>query len=348
MTARRQRRQQTGQRQRHRARSGRGWLAGLLAAAVAVVIIYWATSPADPVSPQAASGPAAAASYAAAASAAAAGTASPTATASATPRPSASTPTPGASASTHPAAPHTTKAAASGSGGSTQAAVTGTQRSITVVNHTQQTIWAIVTNTTAAYPDGKKLLPGQSASLAVANNWGGRIWGRTGCASTGRGVCLTGDCTTVCSGPVTPTTLGEFSFNAFDNMDFYDVSMVDGSNLPMYINVSHTVTTDPLSASGCYKGTCTSPVNCPSAMRAMNGGQVIGCKPPCAAFGGDTYCCRGAWAGRDNCVPSKWPVDYTQVFKKAEPYAYSYAFDDGATMACKGQCYYRVTFGTTG
>ncbi|MCX5091832.1 thaumatin family protein [Streptomyces sp. NBC_00365] len=62
---------------------------------------------------------------------------------------------------------------------------------------------------------------------------------------------------------------------------------------------------------------------------------------------GGTYCCRGAWAGRDNCVPSKWPVDYTQVFKRAESYAYSYAFDDGATMPCKGACYYRVTFGTT-
>jgi hypothetical protein len=32
----------------------------------------------------------------------------------------------------------------------------------------------------------------------------------------------------------------------------------------------------------------------------------------------------------------------------AGPYAYSYAFDDGATMPCKGACYYRVTFGITG
>ena len=39
------------------------------------------------------------------------------------------------------------------------------------------------------------------------------------------------------------------------------------------------------------------------------------------------------------------PVDYTQVFKRAEPFAYSYAFDDSATMSCKGGCDYRVTFG---
>ncbi|MFD4527333.1 thaumatin family protein [Streptomyces sp. NPDC058470] len=67
-----------------------------------------------------------------------------------------------------------------------------------------------------------------------------------------------------------------------------------------------------------------------------------------AAFGGDTYCCLNKWAGRENCVPSKWSVDYTQVFKKAAPYAYSYAFDDEATMPCRGACYYRVTFGVTG
>ncbi|MGW0926796.1 thaumatin family protein [Streptomyces sp. NPDC002755] len=220
------------------------------------------------------------------------------------------------------------------------------KRLITVVNKTQKTVWAIVTNT-PVYPAGRKLAPGQSLSLTVANDWGGRIWGRTGCTGTAAGYCTTGDCTSVCGGGKPPTTLGEFSFDAYAGMDFYDVSMVDGSNLPMWINISHTTTVDPVSSAGCYKGVCTSEVDCPKAMQALEGGREIGCKPPCAAFDGDTYCCRGAWAGRDNCVPSKWPVDYTQVFKRAESYAYSYAFDDGATMPCKGACYYRVTFGTT-
>ncbi|MGW1625002.1 thaumatin family protein [Streptomyces sp. NPDC002172] len=223
------------------------------------------------------------------------------------------------------------------------------RRLITVVNKTPQTVWAVVTGT-SAYPAGRELAPGQSLSVTVANNWGGRIWGRTGCADgTAAGPCASGDCTSVCTGGNPPTTLGEFTFDAYAGMDFYDVSMVDGSNLPMYINISHTTTTDPVSASGCYQGTCTTDVTCPKAMQALSGGREIGCEPPCAAFGGDTYYCRGAWAGRDNCVPAKWPVDYTQVFKRAEPYAYSYsyAFDDGATMPCKGACYYRVTFGTT-
>ncbi|MFC1418013.1 thaumatin family protein [Streptacidiphilus cavernicola] len=315
----------------------------------AIVTVYWAASPSGPVGGTAVSGAAVGRSAAAVGSAGPSGSAGVGVTAdpsrSGRPSPS-SAPASGAGGqTTRPSARTSAKATTATTAGGT--APTGSQRGITLVNHTQQTIWAVVSNT-SLYPDGRKLAPGQSTSLTVGNSWGGRIWGRTGCTTDAHGSCLTGDCTTSCSGPTTPTTLGEFTFNAFDGMDFYDVSMVDGANLPMYINISHTVTTDPVSAAGCYKGSCTRPVVCPSAMQAVNGGQVIGCKPPCAAFGGDTYCCRGAWAGRDNCVPAKWPVDYTQVFKKAEPYAYSYAFDDSATMACKGQCSYRVTFGTTG
>lgn len=246
---------------------------------------------------------------------------------------------------TAPTAPATRTATGAPGASARQTAPAGS-RSISLVNRTPETVWAVVTNT-AAYPAGRRLAPGQSTSLTVPNSWGGRIWGRTGCTGDASGHCLTGDCTTTCGGPVTPTTLGEFTFNAFSGMDFYDVSMVDGANLPMYINISHTVSTDPVTAAGCYHGGCTRPVDCPAAMQATAGGRTIGCKPPCAAFGGDTYCCRGAWAGRDNCVPAHWPVDYTQVFKKAEPYAYSYAFDDAATMACKGACYYRITFGVT-
>ncbi|MFJ4784785.1 thaumatin family protein [Streptomyces sp. NPDC088794] len=276
------------------------------------------------------------------------------------PSPSAPSHSPSASASPSPSASASpsveagasgkaTRKPAAGSGGSAQQPSTAPagKRLITVVNRTPKTVWAVVTNT-AVYPQGRELAPGQSMSVTVANNWGGRIWGRTGCTGTAAGYCATGDCTSVCSGGNPPTTLGEFTFDAFAGMDFYDVSMVDGSNLPMYINISHTTTADPVSSTGCYKGVCTSDVDCPTAMREVRSGQVVGCKPPCAAFGGDTYCCRGAWAGRENCIPSKWPVDYTQVFKRAAPYAYSYAFDDGATMPCKGACYYKVTFGTTG
>ncbi|MBM9503502.1 thaumatin family protein [Streptomyces sp. KK5PA1] len=340
-------------RKRHRVRPSRGRYAVLVAAVIAVATISWLVQPsgstghpaadARPSAPATATTGTAAPSPDGSATRPAPTTSAPT-TRPPTTRPAATrTPAKGPHKKPTPAAPATTRPPA---GAAVPPAPAG-RRTITLVNRTSQTVWAVVTNTSAAYPGGRRLQPGQSTSLTVADNWGGRIWGRTGCAGDAGGHCLTGDCTTTCGGPTTPTTLGEFTFNAFDGMDFYDVSMVDGSNLPMWINIAHTTTADPLTSAGCYRGTCTSPVNCPSAMQAKNGGSVIGCMPPCAAFGGDTYCCRGSWAGRENCVPSKWPVDYTQVFKRAEPYAYSYAFDDSATMSCKGACYYRITFGTT-
>jgi hypothetical protein len=196
------------------------------------------------------------------------------------------------------------------------------------------------------------LAPGQSVQLAVPNQWGGRIWGRTGCSfdATGHGHCQTGDCggRFQCTGSgATPATLAELTLAAWSGLDFYDVSMVDGSNLPMYINISGGTTKDPISPTGCSSGGCTHPVDCPSAMQVTSGGQVVACKTPCAAFGTDDYCCRNSWSGRANCVPARWPVNYTLVFKHAEPYAYSYAYDDSATMSCRGGCDYRITFGVT-
>ncbi|GAA3232728.1 thaumatin family protein [Actinocorallia longicatena] len=223
-------------------------------------------------------------------------------------------------------------------------------RRIQVVNRLHQTIWVAATPS-ARYPTkrtGWVLKPGRKINIDVHKKWGGRIWGRTGCAfdKKGLGHCTTGDCggRFQCrGGGATPATLAELALSAWKGMDFYDVSMVDGSNLPMYININHTKTKDPISAKGVYKGHKTRPVNCPKRMRVKGGA----CTTPCAAFGGDAYCCEGRWSGRDNCKPWKWPVDYTKVFKRAEPYAYSYAYDDSATMPCKGACYYRITFGIT-
>lgn len=275
------------------------------------------------------------ASGAAGASATTAASASPLLSASATPSPSPSqSPMKTAPASTAPAV------AAAG------------HRAITLVNAVSQTIWVAAT-ADAKHPlatTGWVLAPGQSITISVADGWGGRVWGRTGCSfdGSGSGHCQTGDCggRFQCTGSGgIPATLAEIDTAAWEGLDFYDVSMVDGSNLPMYINISNTVTKDPLSAAGCSSGGCTKPVACPTAMQVTTGGSVVACETACAAFDTDAYCCRGSWSGRANCIPSKWPVDYTKVFKDAEPYAYSYSYDDSATMACKGECDYRITFG---
>lgn len=73
------------------------------------------------------------------------------------------------------------------------------------------------------------------------------------------------------------------------------------------------------------------------------------CESACGKIGGDQYCCEGAWADRSKCDPTAWPVDYAEVFKKAEPFAYSYVDDDAtSTYTCKGRCDYRITFGLSG
>jgi hypothetical protein len=78
------------------------------------------------------------------------------------------------------------------------------------------------------------------------------------------------------------------------------------------------------------------------------GGKVVGCISACARLGGDQYCCRGPYAPRADCDPAKWPVDYAAVFKRAEPYAYSYVDDDATSVyVCKGSCDYRIVFGIT-
>ena len=259
-----------------------------------------------------------------------------------------STPSAPVSASTPPSP------ASAATAGPTAPAAAGS-RQITLVNALGQTIWA-ATNQNSRYPlpvTGWRLAPGQSVTFSVPAAWGGRVWGRTGCAfdSGGGGHCQTGDCGGVfqCKNSgATPATLAELTLSSFDGLDFYDVSMVDGANLPMYINTTHRTDADPVSPTGCYRGACTTAVACPAAMQVKAGGQTVACETACAAFGTDDYCCRGAWSGRTNCDPAKWPVDYAKlVFKDAEPYAYSYAYDDAATMACKGGCDYRITFGVT-
>jgi hypothetical protein len=83
-------------------------------------------------------------------------------------------------------------------------------------------------------------------------------------------------------------------------------------------------------------------------LRVKAGGHVVACESACLRFGTDQYCCRGKWSSRAQCNPAKWPVDYARVFKRAEPYAYSYVDDDATSVyVCKGRCDYRIVFGIT-
>ncbi|MGD0702313.1 MAG: thaumatin family protein [Trebonia sp.] len=269
----------------------------------------------------------------------------------------ASSPSQATSASKAAATSASKAAAASPTAASPTAAAVASapRRLVTFVNEMSQTIWvaAAPNPSTPLAATGWVLRPGHSVTISTPNNLNTRFWGRTGCVFNSHGVghCQTGDCGGLfqCKGWGTiPATLAEVNFDAWDGLDFYDVSMVDGSNLPMYINVAGGSASKKVSSDGCIPAGCTKAVQCPKVLDVKAGGKVVGCISACARLGGDQYCCRGPYAPRADCDPAKWPVDYAAVFKRAEPYAYSYVDDDATSVyVCKGKCNYRIVFGLT-
>ncbi len=129
------------------------------------------------------------------------------------------------------------------------------------------------------------------------------------------------------------------------------MSLVDGANLPMYINITKGDTRDAIDRDGCSAAGCTRDVRatCPDPLKVKDtAGTVIACRAACAVLPTDQYCCRNAFASAQKCDPAHWPVNYAKVFKDAEPFAYSYAFDDAtSTLTCRRECSYRITFGTS-
>lgn len=224
---------------------------------------------------------------------------------------------------------------------------------IILVNRTSENIWVGSWPGSLQGKTGWALPVGSTVSFAVPKGWNGRVWGRTGCRfGGGEGHCATGDCDGrfQCKGwGDIPATLAEYNLDSFAGLDFYDVSMVDGSNLPMYIRVIHGETDRSVDANGCLAlGACTHEVRCPKALRVPRSSRdPIGCISPCARFGGDRYCCRGRFAA--NCSPARtWPVDYSKFFKRAESFAYAWPGDDATNLfTCKGGCDYEIVFGVT-
>ena len=195
-------------------------------------------------------------------------------------------------------------------------------------NNCPYTVWA------AAVPGGgRRLERGQSWSINVAaGTTQARIWPRTNCNfdGAGRGRCETGDCGGVleCRGyGQPPNTLAEYALNQFNNMDFFDISLVDGFNVPMDFS--------PTSGGCSGPRACTTDINrqCLAELRAPGG-----CNNPCTVFKTDEYCCNSG-----SCGPTK----YSRFFKDRCPDAYSYPKDDQISkvvFSCPGGTNYRVVF----
>ena len=196
-------------------------------------------------------------------------------------------------------------------------------------NSCPYTVWA------AAVPGGgRKLEEGQTWNLTVSPNVtttsGSRIWGRTNCEfdEAGNGTCESGGCDGLleCQGYGSPpNTLAEYALNQFSNLDFFDISLVDGFNIPMEFG--------PTSDGSCRRVNCTGEINgqCPNELRDPGG-----CNNPCTVFKNDQYCCT---SGSCNATV------YSMFFKDMCPDAYSYPKDDAtSTFTCPSAFNYRLVF----
>ncbi|ESK94075.1 thaumatin-like protein [Moniliophthora roreri MCA 2997] len=220
-------------------------------------------------------------------------------------------------------------------------ASTATARTLTVRNNCAYTVWpAIFTDSSCGgtapdQPTGWQADPNSSVTFDVDDWKCGRIWGRAGCDFGGVGSCLTGSCEgrLECTGSYEPpATVAEWTFS--ETGDFYDVSVVDGFNIPMAITNSQS----------CAEASCPVDLNqnCPVELQgAFNAdGQVDGCNSDClvdANPSDSASCCTGSHSQPANCPASGVP-NYA-YFKNNCPRAYAFVYDEssGSINTCAGK-----------
>lgn len=197
----------------------------------------------------------------------------------------------------------------------------GTRR-LHIRNHLPRELWIEVQSGGSGplKSDGFHLAAGADTVYEVPNVWkASRLWGRIDRAQTG------------------PSTLIEWTMG---KRDWYDISLVDGYNLPITITpVPGTYTaidsTDPFD---CGSISCSEDLlaTCPEELRKTDGlGLTTQCLSACSRWNEDGYCCRGDFDSPETCRPSTWERNWPLLFKAACPTAVTYAFDDSSdTFIC--------------
>lgn len=210
----------------------------------------------------------------------------------------------------------------------------------------------------------------------VEENWQGAFWGRTGCSGSDDDLtCDWGTCRSNIDGKgklqcggvglSPPSTKGEINFDQGGH-DTYDVSIVDGFNVPMAIEVVKNTGKTGSEPKGKEKYDCTmagthtdirltfneTTLNFTKLANIQNG-KMVGVWSACSWASPPNpedprmkeYCCINPYGSRQDagkhgglkCDPSTWPAELNTAafFKKYLPGSYSYAYDDDAsTFQC--------------
>ncbi|KAF7368326.1 Thaumatin-like protein [Mycena venus] len=216
-------------------------------------------------------------------------------------------------------------------------------RTITVYNGCPFTVWPALFTSNGGRPSqatGWEAPSLTKVSFNVPGDWDGRVWGRRDCDfsnNPGPNSCLTGgcngglECDTETGTGVPPATLAEFKFNGAGDTDFYDVSLVDGYNLPMRIDndVDCGIPSCPVDLGP----------NCPDEQKGPfdTSGFPVGCKSACTvdALNGraddSPNCCSGSHNTPATC-PASGVTNY-HYFKDNCKDAYAYAYDESSGTA---------------
>ncbi|BGP06868.1 hypothetical protein JCM10049v2_002696 [Rhodotorula toruloides] len=221
-------------------------------------------------------------------------------------------------------------------------------REITVTNTCTYTIWAGLLTSVGpkpSQPTGWEMPAGSTISFTVQETWGGRVWPRTGCdfsdsSKPDYAQCASGGCKggLLCTeSGVPPCTLAEF--NLQENVDNYDLSLVDGYNVPIAITNS----------ADCSLANCPYDLlsSCSSEQQLKDDkGKVVACKTDCAVHPeNEQYCCSGAHSKPEQCPASGIP--HYKWWKDSCPYSYVYAYDESsgtALFTCEKRVDYVITF----
>uniref|UniRef100_A0A914C3R7 Thaumatin-like protein n=1 Tax=Acrobeloides nanus TaxID=290746 RepID=A0A914C3R7_9BILA len=178
--------------------------------------------------------------------------------------------------------------------------------------------------------------------VAGGDRWkNGKIWARRNCNSNM--VCDSGSCGPLeCNGSAgePPVSLVEVSLFHEDKHDLYYVSLLDGYNLPVFIEPvpgSYNKSggeNDCVRAGGCFEDVLLTALE---ELKVYKNGNVASVKSACMKFNTDEYCCRKDFGTKERCNPSNWTINYTEIFKRGCPHAFTYSFDDNMSkFTCRG------------